>query len=63
MVAYGIKNGSAKLTPAKAHEIRARFRKGVTKTQLAKTFNVSVRTVWNVLDGRAWADKPKKERR
>jgi len=47
-------NGQAKLTKAKASEIRTLRSKGWTYPQLANKFNVSRALIWQVLRGAVW---------
>lgn len=50
----GEKNGRAKLTTDSAKEIRKLFSEGLTKTELAKRFNVGNSTIGRVCNGENW---------
>src|SRR4051812_13745983 len=52
-IAFGVRQGLAKLTDERVLEIRATYRR-FTKTQLAKNYNVSRRTIANVINRVIW---------
>lgn len=46
---YGEKNSLAKLTNLQADTIRQQYSQGATQIELAQLYNVSQRTIWNVI--------------
>jgi hypothetical protein len=50
----GTANGRAKLTEQKAREIRELYKSGVTPTQIAANYGVSLAAVWFVIQRRTW---------
>jgi hypothetical protein len=56
-VPIGERNGQAKLTKEKAAEIRARWLAGgVTKTGLAREYEVAATTIRNIITGFRWKE-------
>lgn len=50
----GSKNGRAKLTEEQVLQIKAAYLSGETPTKLAKRFEISRRSVANIVSGRSW---------
>jgi DNA invertase Pin-like site-specific DNA recombinase len=55
-LAYGRRNGSAKLTPEAAAEIRQRYAAGESQAALGRAFGITQRAVWQVVHRLTWAD-------
>lgn len=50
----GENNGHAKLTTGQVIEIRKRYSSGETAVELSTDYNISPKTIWNIVAGRLW---------